>query len=116
MRSGLAALDPADVQRGRLPVDLRPFQIAQLLCSKSMPISDQHEGGIALALGVRLAALPGGLDELLDLVGYQVFALAQVGVDRSDWHCPVLCVGATSRSLAFACILLPPMELIYLIM
>jgi len=64
----------------------------------------------ALALGVSLAALPGRLDELLDLVGCQVFALAQVGIDRPEWHCPVLCVGATRLSLAFACILLSPIK------
>ena len=43
-----------------------------------------------MALGFGLAALAGGLDKLLDLVGCQVFALAQVGIDQPDWHCPVL--------------------------
>ena len=81
-----------------------------------MPIGDQDQGGIALALGIGLAALPRGLEELLDLVGCQVFALAQVGIDRAERHCPVLCVGATSLSLAFASILLPPLQFIYPIM
>ena len=61
-----------------------------------MPISDQHQGGITLALVIGLAVLPGGLDELLDLVGCQVFALAQVGIDRPEWastfDCPIIVV------------------------
>jgi len=71
--------------------------------------------GTALGLGLGFAAPLGGLDQPLDLVRCQVFALAQIGVGRSAWRCPVL-VGATSLSFALACILLPPMELIGLIM
>jgi len=52
-------------------------------------------------LGIGLAALPGGLDELLDLVGCQVFALAQVGIDRSEWHCPVLVCWRYQPELGF---------------
>jgi hypothetical protein len=51
MGSRLPALDPADVERGCLPVDLRPFQIAQLLRPQTVAISHQDEGGIALPLG-----------------------------------------------------------------
>jgi hypothetical protein len=80
--------------------------------SRSHSSCDQHERGIALTLGLGLAALPGCPDKLLDLVGCQVFALAQVGIDRPQPHCPVLCVGAPSRSLALAYILLSPVELI----
>ena len=48
-----------------------------------------------------LAALPGRLDELLDLVGCQVFALAQLGIDRSEWHCPVLACWRDQPELGF---------------
>jgi hypothetical protein len=114
VRGWLAALDPADVQRGCLPVDLRPLQIAQLLCPQTMAIGDQHQGGIALALGVGLAALPGGLDKLLDLVRRQVLTLAQVGIDRPDWHCPVLVCWRHEPELGFSLHLLPPVEFIVL--
>src|SRR3974390_2097551 len=66
-----------------------------------MPIGDQHEGGIALGLSVGLAALPGGLDQLLDLVRCQVFALAQIGVGRSAGHCPVLVCWRDQPELRF---------------
>jgi len=37
-----------------------------------------------------VAGLAGRLDQLLDLVRRQVLALAQVGIDRPERHCPVL--------------------------
>ena len=81
-----------------------------------MPIGDQHQGGVALALSVGFAALAGGLDELLDLVRRQVLTLAQVGIDRLSGIVRFWCVDATSRSFDLACILLPPVELIVLTM
>jgi hypothetical protein len=65
-------------------------------------IGDQHERAVALALSVSLAALPGDLDELLDLMRRQVLTLAQVGIDRPQWHCPVLVCWCYQPELGFS--------------
>ena len=75
MRRRRAALDPADVQRGAVEVDLIPAQVHQLAHPQAMAIGDQDHGGIAVAPAVAL----GGLDQLLDLGLGQVLA-GPVGV------------------------------------
>ena len=57
--------------------------------------------GTALGLGLGFAAPLGGLDQPLDLVRCQVFALAQVGIDRPEWHCPVLVCWRYQPELGF---------------
>jgi len=61
----LAILDAPDVQRGGLEIDLRPFQVASLDSTQTMPVNDEDERAIA----VRVAARFGGLNQFVDLGG-----------------------------------------------
>ena len=98
MHGRLAVLDPAHVQRSRAAeLDLRPFQIANLGSPQAMPEGDEDQGGVAVAV----AAVTGGLDQLLYLRQGQVFAgrssalAGRTGTDRFSL------LGVTNRSCAF---------------
>src|SRR5271165_3941576 len=80
MRAGIPLLSPADVQGGRVEVDLIPAQVYKFAYPQAMPIGDQHHGVIAVAVAVAL----GGLKQLLD------FGLGQVltGPVFSVWLAP----------------------------
>ena len=73
---GVPCLDPADVQGGRVELDLIPAQVHQLGRPQAMPVGHQDHGGVAVAIAVVF----GGLHQPLDLGLGQVFAGAQVGV------------------------------------
>ena len=50
-----------------------------------MPIGDQDQGGITLAITATL----GDSDQLVDLGGRQVFPRSQLGVGPPDRNCPI---------------------------
>jgi len=72
--AGAAALDALDVKHGiaGVELDLRPFEVGQLLAAQAVPVRDQDQGGVAMAVTARAR----GLNKLVDLGGGQVFALA----------------------------------------
>ena len=78
MRGRRAVLGPADVQGCGFEVDLLPAQVHHFGRSEAMPVGQKHHQRVALAVAVRL----GRLDQLLDLVGSQVLAGAQLSVWR----------------------------------
>ena len=66
----LAVFRPPHMQRGRpAELDLRPFQIGNLDSPQAMPEGDQDQRGVP----VTVAAIAGGLDQLLDFGLGQVF-------------------------------------------
>ena len=82
MHRRLAVLGAADVQRGRsAELDLRPFQIADLDRPEAMPEGDQDQRGVP----VTVAAIPGRLDQLLDLGRRQIFPRSKLGIWRPNW-------------------------------
>jgi hypothetical protein len=76
MRAGAALLDPADVQRGRVEVDLIPAQVRQLGRSQAMPIGHKDHRAVPVTPAVSL----GGLEQSFDLRFRQIFAGSQVGI------------------------------------
>ena len=78
MRGWGAVLGPPDVQGCGFEVDLLPAHVHHFGGPEAVPVGQKHHECVAVAVAVGL----GRLDQLLDLVGGQVLARAQ------------LCVGA----------------------
>ena len=69
VNTGLAALGPPDMQRGRSPkLHLRPFQLAGLLGAQAVTVDHKDQGGVPMPPAARLRRL----EQLLDLGGQQV--------------------------------------------
>src|SRR5262249_55690183 len=63
MSARLPALHPADMQRGRIPVDLLPPQVDNLRCSQTMPVRCQDHSRVPVTVSVVRCRL----DQLFDL-------------------------------------------------
>ena len=74
MRGRGAVLGSADVQGCGFEVDLLPAQVHYLGRSQAMPVGQEHHQRVAMAIAVRLSRL----DQLLDLIGREVLARAQL--------------------------------------
>jgi hypothetical protein len=66
-----------------------------------MPVGQEHHECVSMTVAV----LPDGLDQLLDLIGRQVLACAQLSVWRAlRRDCSILVIGVTSRRFEFVMI------------
>jgi hypothetical protein len=77
MRRGHSILQPRDVQQACFQIHLVPAQRDELRDAQPMPVGDEDQRAIARTVAAELAR---GLQELLDLIGGQVLALAPRGV------------------------------------
>ena len=71
--------------RTATPFHLRPLQVGDLGGAQPMPIGDQDQRGITLAITATL----GDGDQLIDLGRRQVFPRSQLGVGPPDRNCPI---------------------------
>ena len=57
--AGAAALDALDVKHGiaGVELDLRPFEVGQLLAAQAVPVRDQDQGGVAMTVTARARGL-----------------------------------------------------------
>jgi hypothetical protein len=77
----LAVLGPPNMQRCRAAkLDLRPFQVANLRCPKTMPEADQDQRRVPMTI----AALARRFRQLLDFLRRQVFPRPELGIGRAD--------------------------------
>ena len=66
---GSALFDPADVQVGRIEIDLVPAQVHEFGGTQAVAVGDEDHGGVAVTPPVFLA----GIHEPLDLSLGEVF-------------------------------------------
>ena len=82
LRRGTPVLQPGDVQDPGAEVDLRPGERAELRDPQAVGKGDEDRRGVALTVA---PALPGGLDQLLDLGGCQMLARPDLDVRLPFW-------------------------------
>jgi hypothetical protein len=78
--------DAVDMHAAVGEVDRIPAQRHQLGRPQAVPISDQHRGGVAVAMAV----LPGGSDQTSDLAIGEVLAGADLGVALAARRAPAI--------------------------
>src|SRR5262249_40506857 len=76
MGARLPALHPADMQRGRIPVDLLPPQVDNLRCSQTMPVRCQDHSRVPVTVSV----VGCRVDQLFDLSWSEVLPAAKLAV------------------------------------
>src|SRR5215467_7343310 len=81
-----ATLEPPDMQAAMSKVDGVPPQRDELARSQSVPVGDQHHGGIAVAVAI----LPGSTDQAGDLAIGEVLAGADLGVTFAGRRAPAI--------------------------
>jgi hypothetical protein len=76
----LTVLCPPDMERCRsAELDLRPFRVAELGRPEPVPVGDEDQGRVPMAM----AALAGGADESFDLGGGEILPRAQFAIGRT---------------------------------